>query len=139
MSDELVSGCPRCGLPAPIADRFCEACGARLAPVADGAADLGDRREIDTGNAAGLTNPGLVKPRNQDALYLERIAGRVVAVVCDGVSSSAGAETAARVACIAAGRSLSREHVVASPESEMRDAADVAQRAVLSLDRKSVV
>jgi serine/threonine protein phosphatase PrpC len=133
MSDELVSVCPRCGVAALITDRFCEACGARLAPVADGGTDLGDRREIDAGNAAGLTNPGLVKPRNQDALYLERISGRVVAVVCDGVSSSAGAETAARVACTAAGRSLSREHVVAAPESEMREAAEVAQRAVLSL------
>jgi serine/threonine protein phosphatase PrpC len=133
MSNDLVCACPQCGIPASITDRFCEACGAGLAPVANGAADLGDRREIDAGSAAGLTNRGLVKRRNQDALYLEALPGRVVAVVCDGVSSSADAETAARVACTAAGLSLSRGHVAAAPESEMREAAGLAQRAVLSL------
>jgi serine/threonine protein phosphatase PrpC len=131
VSDDLSAPCPGCGLLAPIADRFCEACGARLAPVADGDHKEGDRRVIDVGIAAGLTNPGLVKPTNQDALYLNSADGRVVVVVCDGVSSSAAADAAARVACTAAGRALSQ----ASPEPEtaMHAAAGIAQRAVLGI------
>ena len=92
------SRCPQCGVDAPLEDRFCEACGARLTPIA----------EIDAGVAAGLTNPGLVKHENQDALYLKRGGGGVVAVICDGVSSSVAADAAARVACAAAGGELSR-------------------------------
>jgi serine/threonine protein phosphatase PrpC len=133
MSDDLAVACPQCGVVAPIEHRFCEACGARLAPVADGDTQEGDRREIDAGTAAGLTNPGLVKSSNQDALYLDRSDGRVVAVVCDGVSSSVAAEAAARVACTAAGRALSGNGVELEPEAAMRAAVAVAQRAVLGI------
>jgi len=133
MSDDLAVACPQCGVVAPIEHRFCEACGARLAPVADGDTQEGDRREIDAGTAAGLTNPGLVKSSNQDALYLDGTGGRVVAVVCDGVSSSVAAEAAARVACTAAGRALSANGAEHSPEAAMRAAVAVAQRAVLGI------
>jgi PPM family protein phosphatase len=133
VSDELATDCPRCGVVAPIEDRFCEACGARLAPVADGDSSEGDRREIDAGIAAGLTNPGLLKAKNQDALYLRRVDGRVVTVVCDGVSASVAAEAAARVACVAAGQTLSDADPARDPESAMRAAIAVAQRAVLGL------
>jgi serine/threonine protein phosphatase PrpC len=137
MSDDLAVACPECGVVAPIEHRFCEACGARLAPVADGDTQEGDRREIDAGTAAGLTNPGLVKSSNQDALYLDRTDGRVVAVVCDGVSSSVAAEAAARVACTAAGRALSGNGAAHTPEAAMRAAVAVAQRAVLGIPWES--
>ena len=133
MSDDLAVASPQCGVVAPIEHRFCEACGTRLAPVADGDTQEGDRREIDAGTAAGLTNPGLVKSSNQDALYLDHSDGRVVAVVCDGVSSSVAAEAAARVACTAAGRALSANGVEHRPEAAMRAAVAVAQRAVLGI------
>ena len=82
---------------------------ARLTPIA----------EIDAGVAAGLTNPGLVKHENQDALYLKRGGGGVVAVICDGVSSSVAADAAARVACAAAGGELSRSLATREPEVAM--------------------
>jgi serine/threonine protein phosphatase PrpC len=115
-----------------VSDRFCEACGAPLAPVADGES-VGERREIDAGFAGGLTNTGLVKSRNQDALYLQVEGDVAVTVVCDGVSSSAGADAAARVACAAAGRSLSASAATGNPEQAMRAAIAVAQRAVLGI------
>jgi serine/threonine protein phosphatase PrpC len=132
VSSDVAIACPQCGVVAPVADRFCEACGARLAPVADGDS-TGDRREIDAGVAGGLTNTGLVKSRNQDALYLQQLGNSAVAVVCDGVSSSVGADAAARVACAAAGRSLVATVDDADPERAMRAAVTVAQRAVLGL------
>jgi serine/threonine protein phosphatase PrpC len=128
MSD-LATACPQCGVTAPIEDRFCEACGARLAPIADGDSE-GARREIDAGPAAGLTNAGLAKHKNQDALYLQSVDDVVIAVVCDGVSSSVAADAAARVACTAAGRALSETVSTIGPEPAMRAAAAVAQRAV---------
>ena len=133
VQSDLSTECPGCCTTAPIEDRFCEACGARLAPVADGGTKEGDRREVDAGNAAGVTNPGLVKPTNQDALFVRSTAGSVVAVVCDGVSSSVGADAAARVACTAAGRVLSERAAVDDPTGAMRAAIAVAQRAVSRL------
>ena len=71
-----------------------------------------DRREVDVGVAAGVTNPGLVKRRNQDALFLERVDPAVVAVVCDGVSSSAAADAAARR--LRGGRTRARRRLTSS-------------------------
>jgi serine/threonine protein phosphatase PrpC len=119
----IATACPQCGTDAPTDARFCEACGARLTPIA----------EVDAGIAAGLTNPGLVKHANEDALYLKRDGNSVVAVICDGVSSSVAADAAARVACAAAGGELSRSLTKHEPEVAMRDAAAAAQRAVLGV------
>jgi len=123
MSSLLATACPQCGTDALTDARFCEACGARLTPIA----------EVDAGVAAGLTNPGLVKHEKQDALYLKRSGTSVVAVICDGVSSSVAADAAARVACAAAGGELSRSLTTGQPEVAMRDAAAAAQRAVLGV------
>ncbi|HXY94286.1 MAG TPA: PP2C family serine/threonine-protein phosphatase [Acidimicrobiia bacterium] len=132
MTAAAPTACPECGAPLRADDRFCEACGARLVPIADGES-IGDRREIDAGVAGGLTNTGLVKRKNQDALYLQQAGDRVVAVVCDGVSSSVAADAAARVACAAAGRSLTADGSPSEPAAAMRTAIAVAQRAVLGL------
>ena len=128
--------CPRCGEPAPMEDRFCEACGERLAPVAEGGGD-GGQHEIDAGDAAGLTHRGLVKPENQDALYLGYANGRLIAVVCDGVSTSVAAADAARIACTAAGSTLAATDRDTGLPAAMEHAVAEAQRAVAAIPWRS--
>jgi serine/threonine protein phosphatase PrpC len=65
-----------------------------------------DHDEVDLGTAAGVTDRGLRHQRNEDAMGLgsEQTPGGlvVVAVVCDGVSSSRRGAEASRVAAHAA-------------------------------------
>ena len=56
---------------------------------------------------AGASDRGLSHPRNEDALFVEAIGDAAVAVVCDGVSTSAAPQIAAQVAAEATGRALS--------------------------------
>ena len=127
------SPCPRCGVAVAIDDRFCEACGHNLAPVAQGHGVDGPLREIDAGAAAGLTHRGLVKAENQDALFLQYADRRLVAVVCDGVSTSVSAAEAARLACTAAGAALTRPPGAGATDAAIAAAVADAQRAVLSI------
>ena len=55
----------------------------------------------------GVSDRGLVHRRNEDAFFLEVIGAAAVAVVCDGVSTSAAPDIAAQVAADTVGRSLS--------------------------------
>ncbi len=98
-----------------------------------------DHLEIDLGWAAGVTDRGHRHPRNEDAFHLG-LAGPeadrgLVAVVCDGVSSSVRAEDASEVAATAAATTLTS--VVAGPGS-LADAtvlaAATASRAVAALE-----
>ena len=132
--------CAGCGEPVALADSFCEACGAELAPIlvsdgestgpgrcpfcassrvtADGYCESCGRKvpagrdhiELDLGVLAGVTDRGLRHHRNEDAMALAAAtteAGPVlVAVVCDGVSSSARPDEASLVAVRAAARAL---------------------------------
>jgi serine/threonine protein phosphatase PrpC len=65
-----------------------------------------DHAEVDLGPAAGVSDRGLRHHRNEDAMALaaEQAPGgpAVVAVVCDGVSSSARPDEASQVAAQAA-------------------------------------
>src|ERR1700731_5093093 len=65
-----------------------------------------DHAEVDLGTAAGVTDRGLRHQRNEDALALESEQTPdglvVVAVVCDGVSSSLRPDEASRAAAQAA-------------------------------------
>ena len=65
-----------------------------------------DHAEVDLGPAAGVSDRGLRHHRNEDAMALaaEQAPGgpAVVAVVCDGVSSSARPDEASQVAAHAA-------------------------------------
>jgi len=65
-----------------------------------------DHAEVDLGTAAGVTDRGLRHSRNEDALALASQQTPdglvVVAVVCDGVSSSARPDEASHVAANAA-------------------------------------
>jgi serine/threonine protein phosphatase PrpC len=65
-----------------------------------------DHAEVDLGPAAGVSDRGLRHHRNEDAMALAAEQGpdgpAVVAVVCDGVSSSARPDEASQVAAQAA-------------------------------------
>jgi PPM family protein phosphatase len=135
-------GCAAYGAPAEAidADRYCTRCGVRgRSPT--------DREEIDLARAAGITDRGRVRARNEDALHLQTVGeGGVAAVVCDGISSSLSADLAARRAADAAGEVLAealrgeRDLQAEAPQGEsaplaeaMREAMAAAQRAVLEL------
>lgn len=104
MTNQAILTCPHCQEPIVDADEFCEACGRRLRPAE--AEQQDDHVEIDIGLAAGVTDRGLHHRRNEDALHLATLDGAVVVVVCDGVSTSAAPQLAARAAAGTAGRIL---------------------------------
>ena len=92
--------CRGCGSDIAPADRFCEVCGLRQ-PTED------DRLERDLGSAAGVTDRGSRHERNEDAFTLRIVDGRaIVAVVCDGVSTSDRPDQAARLASTTAADTL---------------------------------
>ncbi|MGH3925554.1 MAG: PP2C family serine/threonine-protein phosphatase, partial [Pseudonocardiaceae bacterium] len=90
-----VTSCLRCAEPVGARDRFCEACGIRVADyptegcVACAATNVGadgyclrcgrlqpnqrDRMEVDVGTAAGVSDRGARRRRNEDALALRRL------------------------------------------------------------------
>ncbi len=94
--------CPVCGSRVG-ADGYCEQCG-RKAPSGS------DHVELDNGMLAGITDRGLRHRRNEDAMAIaatDTSAGpAAVAVVCDGVSTSARADEAALAAVGCAARAL---------------------------------
>ena len=95
--------CASCGQPIAPGDAFCESCGAR---VAESGHDRRAHSEIDLDGVAGVTDRGHVHDRNEDAFFVSAPHGRVVMVVCDGVSSSVDAHHAAQTAADVAGRAL---------------------------------
>jgi len=118
--------CPGCGEMAEPDDRYCEACGRSLdAPGSRMPETDGGHVEADLGMAAGMSDRGRHHRRNEDAFRLESVADAIVAVVCDGVSTSAAPELASLRAVNAAARVL-----VAEVEGEHRSAAAVTTEAV---------
>lgn len=136
--------CPRCAEPAGPGDRYCEHCGARLPRPKR------DRVELDVGVAAGVSDRGRRHYRNEDALALRDVGlragpgsarrGVAVAIVCDGVSSSArpdaASETAAEVAAETLAAALRAE---SAPLDATRQAIRAADRAVSRLADSSGV
>ncbi len=95
--------CARCGAPAEeiTEDRYCGRCGMRQPRE-------GDHRESDLGDvAAAATDRGLRHHQNEDTYEIRCSDERIVAVLCDGVSSSTTPELAAAVGAAAALQSLS--------------------------------
>ncbi|WP_123029597.1 PP2C family protein-serine/threonine phosphatase [Mycolicibacterium stellerae] len=88
--------CSDCG-GATYVDDYCAACGNRRAEPA--------RDEADLDGIVLITDRGLEHPRNEDAAAAGIVAcgsGEAIAVaVCDGVSSSSAADTAAKAASAA--------------------------------------
>ncbi|HVV19912.1 MAG TPA: protein phosphatase 2C domain-containing protein [Pseudonocardiaceae bacterium] len=127
--------CVQCGATGIDPDGFCTSCG-----FAQPAAR--DRVELDLGFVAGVSDRGLRHHRNEDAMALRVTtdpadptrAEHVVAVVCDGVSTSDRPDDAAKAAADAAADLLlrsAREH--GDPAESTRDAIGAALDAVIAL------
>ena len=94
---DMSARCDACDALLVAGDHFCEECGARVgdAPTEDEHVPEG-RVELDLGAAAAISDQGRVHHRNEDAFHLELVGDAVVAVVCDGVSTAASGDVAAR-------------------------------------------
>jgi len=114
------AACESCPSSRISADGYCESCGGKVRSGRD-------HEEADLHMVAGVTDRGLRHHRNEDAMALA-IAGTnsgpaVVAVVCDGVSSSAHPDEASLAAARAAARVLltavrtGDDPLTASPEA----------------------
>jgi len=137
---------PACGEPVHPDDRYCEACGQQVRagePEVRGrravaAADTDpDRSEAAFADLAAVSDPGLKRLRNEDAMALARLdeADVRIIVVCDGVSTigepAAASHAAAQAALaylVAAVRFRHKE-----PEAAMREAVRAAQAAVCAV------
>ncbi|MVU77744.1 zinc-ribbon domain-containing protein [Nocardia sp. ET3-3] len=103
--------CPVCGAEFADGDRFCEDCGASLTGEAPPPGPAPDRRDIDLGTVAAVTDRGKRHAHNEDAMAVRVLEGsgiRIV-VVCDGVSSSDHADDAAARAASTAAERLTAE------------------------------
>ncbi|WP_441249894.1 protein phosphatase 2C domain-containing protein [Kitasatospora sp. McL0602] len=124
--------CVHCGAAEVAADGYCEACGG-VQPRPR------DHQERSVTGVAGVSDRGLRHHRNEDAFTVAATAlpggePAVVAVVCDGVSSSARPDEASATAVAAASESLlgALERGTA-PDDAMREAIAEAARAVAEL------
>jgi PPM family protein phosphatase len=95
VSSSAEERCPGCGGNDFGAEGYCESCGQRR-PTAP------PHSELDLGAAAGVSDRGHRVARNEDAFALGRVAGALVAVVCDGVGSSTRPDAASHAAVDAA-------------------------------------
>ncbi len=126
---ETALACPSCQAALLPGDRYCERCGVpQRSPR--------DRREIDLVIAAGVSDRGRVRRRNEDALHLQTLGeSGVAAIVCDGISSSHAADLAAQRAADAAGAVLAdalRGEPAEFAEATI-NAVGAAQQAVLEV------
>lgn len=158
--DQAMTRCPTCGDATRPEDLYCEACGAPISrPIAEsgpGAAgpvaadvprtsaaadDDRDHQETAFEDMASISDRGLRRARNEDAVVLGRIQGRGarVMVVCDGVSTSARPAQAARSAAETTLRHLLATQGHGNLELAMREAVAAAQAAVCRIpyDRDS--
>jgi serine/threonine protein phosphatase PrpC len=124
--------CEACSSSRITADGFCESCGHR-------ARSGRDHQEVDLGLVAGVTDRGLRHHRNEDAMALataDTAAGpAVVAVVCDGVSTSPRPDEASLAAARAAARVLlTGVRTDADPAETSAAAVRTATEAVTGLD-----
>ncbi|MFE6867863.1 PP2C family protein-serine/threonine phosphatase [Kitasatospora sp. NPDC057692] len=126
------TACVHCGLRQVTADGYCEGCGgAQPRPR--------DHMEKALAGVAGVSDRGLRHHRNEDSFTVAATSlpgGEpvVVAVVCDGVSSSDRPDQASETAVDAASESLlSSLEAGAEPNSAMRRAVADAADAVAAL------
>ncbi|HET7488141.1 MAG TPA: protein phosphatase 2C domain-containing protein [Acidimicrobiales bacterium] len=90
--------CPSCGAEAAaVADGYCGVCGMRQPATAD-------HVEAGGAGAGAVSDRGKRHHRNEDAfaLHVDEGGGRVLAVVCDGVSTTVDPDEASRAAADAA-------------------------------------
>ena len=123
--------CEICSASHISADGYCESCGRKVRSGRD-------HQEIDLTIVAGVTDRGLRHSRNEDAMALATAgAGNgpaVVAVVCDGVSTSAHSDQASLAAARAgADVLLAAVRTGGDPLTASRAAVRAAAHAVASL------
>ncbi|MGW4644348.1 protein phosphatase 2C domain-containing protein [Sphaerisporangium sp. NPDC004334] len=126
----LGRACTVCGSAAIGSDGYCENCG-MLQPTGR------DHVEMELGPMAGVSDRGLRHSRNEDAMAL-LTAGEdaVVAVVCDGVSTSPRPDEASQAAAdIAAVTIAKRLAEGEGPETATREAVRLAADTVASAAR----
>ena len=133
-----IPSCSQCAEPVDPRDRFCENCGARVTD------QRRDRVEVDVGIAAGVSDRGRRHHRNEDALALRGLShgagpglaqhSTAVAVVCDGVSSTARPDKASEIAAEVAAEALAAAlRADDGPVAGTREAIYAAGRAVAEL------
>ena len=93
--DPDAAACPACGGDVA-ADGYCTQCGAR-APV-----ERDHREEQPAPHVAGVSDVGVRRRRNEDALALGVVGDVSLLVVCDGVSSAPDSDVASQAAATAA-------------------------------------
>ncbi|MFJ5925434.1 protein phosphatase 2C domain-containing protein [Kitasatospora sp. NPDC092948] len=127
----VVPSCPNCG-STELADGWCQACGLAQPRARD-------HQEHEVTGVAAVSDRGLRHHRNEDAFGVATTDGpdgtpAVVAVVCDGVSSSARPDEASATAVTAATDSLlAALEAGRDPALAMREAIGAANRAVTAL------
>lgn len=102
-TDTSVLPCRSCQSPVFDDELFCESCGVSVAgeaptPTAEEARRPEERQDRDLRTIAGVTDRGHNRPRNEDAMAIAAARDRFVAVVCDGVASTANPHLASRAA-----------------------------------------
>jgi serine/threonine protein phosphatase PrpC len=119
--------CAECGGTDISEDGYCGQCGLRQPSGRE-------HVEIATPAAAGVSDRGLRHSRNEDAMAVTSAAGKVIAVVCDGVSSAPRPEDASRVAAETGAAMLAAQLTAgADPQAATRAALARAGKAVAAL------
>src|SRR5204862_7901286 len=103
--------CPGCGGTRFDEDQYCDTCGQRRPAALD-------HRELDPELVAGVTDRGIRHSRNEDAVGIGAGPGVLLAVVCDGVSSSHRPDAASHAAVQAATPVLLAELAEGNPAGE---------------------
>jgi len=159
--------CLNCGFSISIDDRFCEECGTSTStdqPISPGCekcgAEIGeidpegyclkcgfrqsslerDRLEVlINSHLAGVSDRGLRHRHNEDFLALQQIdsINRQIIVVCDGVSSSAQADIASRIAAESTCQYLNTAIETADPSLLIRSAVAHALASVCDIPTKA--
>ncbi|MFI9843274.1 PP2C family protein-serine/threonine phosphatase [Nonomuraea sp. NPDC051941] len=123
----MTTHCALCGGGTVTPDGHCWDCG-QAQPA------FRSHLEITTGGGAGVSDRGLRRGVNADAMALAGEGAWTIGVVCDGVSMSPRSERAARIAADTGASTLAvRLRAGALPETALADAATRAGRAVAAL------
>ena len=121
----LRTGCADCADGVIGADGYCEQCGLRQRPGRDHA-------ETDLGpSGAAVSDRGLRRRRNEDAVALAALPGGMCAVVCDGVATAPGSAAASRLAADTAAAVLAGR--VSSGQDQQAATHAAAERAAAAV------
>jgi serine/threonine protein phosphatase PrpC len=129
-----IGTCPSCGEETEILDGYCGSCGMKQpAPR--------DHLEQSWPGVAAVTDKGRTHHRNEDAMAVVTGVGFVVAVVCDGTSSSVDSDKASQAAADAAAAVLAASIPDDPTDVDFAGAYEAARKAVLAMpyDRSTML